>query len=34
MVQTNYDIIKAHAVELKVDSKELQLKNCIIHLPF
>ncbi len=33
MVQTSYDIIKAHGGELKVETKENEYTEFIIHLP-
>jgi signal transduction histidine kinase len=34
MVQTNYDIAKAHGGELKVETKEGEGSEFIIQLPF
>ena len=33
MVQTSYDIIKAHGGEIKVESKEGEGSEFVIHLP-
>jgi signal transduction histidine kinase len=33
MVQTIYDIIKAHGGEIKVESEESGGTVCIVHLP-
>jgi signal transduction histidine kinase len=33
MVQINYDIIKAHDGELKVETKEGKFAEFLIHLP-
>jgi len=34
MVQTNYDIIKAHGGEIKVETKEGEGGEFVIQLPF
>ena len=34
MVQTSYDIIKAHGGELKVETKEGEGSEFIVQLPF